>query len=64
MSTLIPRTGTERAAGSLAAEVSLTMVAAAAGNPLAALLPVLGKTLAAERQRQRVEATLIAWTTF
>jgi len=60
MSTLIPRTGTERAAGSLAAEVALTLVAAAAGSPLAALLPVLGKTLAAERQRQRVEATLVA----
>ncbi len=59
MSTLIPRTVAERAAGSLAIEVSLTMVAAAAGSPLAALLPVLGKTLAAERQRQRVEATLV-----
>ena len=60
MSTLIPRTGTERAAGSLAAEVSLTMIAAAAGSPIAVLLPMLGKTLAAERQRQRVEATLAA----
>lgn len=59
MSSLIPRTDTERAAGSLIAEVSLTIVAAAAGSPIAALLPVLGKTLAAERQRKRVEATLV-----
>ena len=63
MTTLVPRTNAERAAGSLAAELSLTMVAAAAGSPLAALLPVLGKTLAAERQRQRVEATLFAMDT-
>jgi len=60
MSTIVPTTGLERAAGSLTADVSLTLVAAAAGSPLAALLPVLGKTLAAERQRKRVEATLVA----
>jgi hypothetical protein len=60
MSSYVPSTGLEHAAGSLPAEISLTLVAAAAGSPLAALLPVLGKTLAAERQRMRVEATLIA----
>jgi len=58
MSALVPDTRLERAAGSLPVDISLTLVAAAAGSPLAALLPILGKTLAAERQRKRVEATL------
>lgn len=48
----------ERVSGSLPVEGALTAIAAAAGTPLAALLPVLGKSLAAERQRQRVERTL------
>lgn len=48
----------EKIAGSLPAEAALTAIAAAAGAPLAALLPVLGKSLAAERQKRRVEATL------
>jgi len=48
----------EKAAGSLPVEVALTAIAAAAGTPLAALLPALGKSLASERQKQRVETTL------
>ncbi|MBW8307627.1 MAG: hypothetical protein K0M46_12560 [Thiobacillus sp.] len=45
-------------AGSLPVEAALTAIAAVAGTPLAALLPVLGKSLAAERQKKRVDATL------
>lgn len=48
----------ERAAGHISTEVALTAVGALAGGPLAALLPVLGKSLAAERQKARVEAAL------
>lgn len=55
---LPPPSALEQVAGSLPAEAALTAIAAAAGTPLAALLPVLGKSLAAERQRQRVERTL------
>lgn len=58
MSAIKPQSTVERISGSLAAEAALTAIAAAAGTPLAALLPVLGKSLAAERQRLRVEATL------
>lgn len=53
-----PPSALEKIAGSLPAEAALTAIAAAAGTPLAALLPVLAKSLAAERQKQRVEATL------
>ena len=53
-----PASKLEKAAGSLAVEATLTAVAAAAGTPLAALLPVLAKCLASDRQKQRVEATL------
>ena len=48
----------EKAAGCLPTQAALTAIATVAGTPLAALLPVLGNSLAAERQRQRVEATL------
>lgn len=48
----------EKIAGGLSAEAALTAIAAAVGTPLSALLPVLGKTLAAERQKARVEAIL------
>ena len=48
----------EKAAGSLTVGAALAAVDAAAGTPLAALLPVLANTLAARRQKQRVEATL------
>lgn len=55
----IPKsTALERIAGNLPVDGALTAIAAAAGTPLAALLPVLGKSLAAERQKQRVERTL------
>lgn len=53
-----PPSTLEQVAGSLPVEAALTVVAAAAGMPLAALLPVLAKSLAAERQKQRVESTL------
>lgn len=58
MSPLKPPSALEKVAGSIPAEAVLTAIAAAAGTPLAALLPVLGKSLAAERQKERVEATL------
>ncbi|MEO8120528.1 MAG: hypothetical protein ABI606_14575 [Rhodoferax sp.] len=48
----------EKTAGSLPVEAALTAIAAAAGTPLAALLPVLGNCLASGRQKQRVETTL------
>lgn len=52
------QTSLERIAGGLPAQTALAAIAAAAGTPLAALLPVLANTLAAGRQKQRVEATL------
>ena len=55
-----PKTSVERVSGSLATESALTLIAAIAGGPLAPLLPVLAKSLAAGRQQRRVEATLIA----
>lgn len=55
---LPPPTKLERAAGNVAIEGVLTAIGALAGGPLAALLPVLGKSLAAERQKGRVEAAL------
>lgn len=55
---LQPPTDLERVAGSRTAEGALTAIGALAGGPLAALLPVLAKSLAAERQRARVEAAL------
>jgi hypothetical protein len=58
MSLIKPPSVVERISGSLAIEAVLTAVAAGAGTPLAALLPVLGKSLAAERHKLRVEATL------
>lgn len=54
------KTALERISGSIATESALTVVAAIAGGPLAPLLPVLAKSLAAGRQQQRVEATLVA----
>ena len=49
----------ERATGSLVADSTLTVVAALAGGPLVALLPVLSKSLAAGRQRERVETAVL-----
>jgi hypothetical protein len=48
----------ERVAGNVATEAGLTFVGAMIGTPLAALLPVLSKSLASERQRRRVEEAL------
>jgi hypothetical protein len=59
MSPLPASTTLERVAGSVATEGALTVIASMAGGPLAALLPVLGHCLAAERQKSRVEAALI-----
>jgi hypothetical protein len=55
---LKPPTALEKGAGSVATESALTVVGALVGGPLAPLLPVLAKSLAGERQRQRVEAAL------
>ena len=55
-----PKTPVERILGSLATESALTMIAAIAGGPLAPLLPILAKSLAAGRQQRRVETTLVA----
>src|SRR5256885_1203182 len=51
--------GVEKVAGNLATEAALTVVAALAGGPLAPLLPVLAKSLAASRQQQRVQQALV-----
>ena len=48
----------EKIAGNPITQAALTAVAAAAGTPLASLLPVLANTLAAERQKSRVSAIL------
>jgi hypothetical protein len=58
MTTIPPSSRLERIAGSLPVEAALTTIGVAAGTPLAALLPILGKSLAAERQKERVESTL------
>jgi len=58
MPSLPPATHLERITGSFATEGALTIVGALAGGPLAALLPVLGKSLAAARQKARVEDAL------
>ena len=49
----------ERATGSLVADSTFTVIAALAGGPLVALLPVLSKSLAAGRQRERVETAVL-----
>jgi hypothetical protein len=55
----LPRaTAVERIAGSTASEAALTYVGALAATPLAALLPVLAKSLACVRQKKRVEAAI------
>ena len=48
----------ERLSGNVATEAVLTTVAAIAGGPIAPLLPVLAKSLAAGRQQARVEVAL------
>lgn len=52
------RTRLERVAGGLPVEATATVIAALAGGPLAAMLPILTSSLASERQRERVELYL------
>ena len=59
MSPVQPPTAVERLAGNVATESALTLIGALAGNPVAALLPVLARSLASERQRKRVEEALV-----
>jgi hypothetical protein len=59
MPSLKPSTALENAAGHTGTEAALTLVGALSGNPLAALLPVLGTSLASERQKKRVEEALL-----
>lgn len=58
MSSLKPPTTLERVSGHTATEAALTYVGALTGNPLAALLPVLTKSLASQRQQERIEKAL------
>lgn len=58
MPTLAPATDLEKATGGLVSESALTVIGALAGGPLAPLLPILAKSLAAKRQQARVEAAL------
>ena len=58
MTQLTKPTALEKATGSLATELAATTIAALAGSPLAALLPVLTNTLANSRHRARLEVTL------
>lgn len=55
---LKPPTVLEEISGHSATEGVLTLIGALSGSPLAALLPVLSKSLASARQRQRVEEAL------
>lgn len=48
----------ERVTGHPAVESALTLIGALSGSPVAALLPILSKSLAAERHKKRVEAML------
>ena len=59
MQKIQPPSKAETLAGSTATESALTLISALSGNPLGALLPVLSKSLANERQRKRVEAALM-----
>ncbi len=58
MSHTPPSSTLENFSGSLVTESALTVVAAFAGGPLAPLLPVLAKSLAANRQQARIECAL------
>jgi hypothetical protein len=58
-SALKPATSIEQVAGNPLVQSGLTVVAALSAGPLAALLPVLATTLASERQKRRMEASLI-----
>jgi hypothetical protein len=54
-----PATAIEKISGHVTTESALALIGALSGNPLAALLPVLGKSLASERQKKRVEVALL-----
>ena len=58
MSSLKPATKIEVVSGHVVTESALTIVGALTGNPLGALLPILAKSLAGERQKKRVEDAL------
>lgn len=58
MSSMKSASKLEKVTGSLAFESALTVVAASVGTPVAALIPVLGKSIATERQKHIVESTL------
>lgn len=58
MTDLAKPTPLERISGNVLTESALTVFVAIAGGPLAALLPVLSQSLAAGRQRKRVEEAL------
>ncbi len=58
MPTIPPVSALERIAGSLPTGIALTAIGVAVGTPLAAVLPILSTSLAAERHKQRVEITL------
>lgn len=58
MKKLREASGVEKTAGSITVEGVATVIAAVAGGPLAALLPVLSNSLAGERLRRRIEAHL------
>lgn len=53
-----PSTQLEKVAGSVLVEATVTIIAALAGGSIAAMLPVLTKSLASERQQLRVEKYL------
>lgn len=59
MRSLQPPSIIENVMGSAVTEGALTVIGVLAGGPLTALLPILSKSLAAERQRKRVEAALL-----
>ena len=59
MSSLTLATKIEKVTGHIGTESALTLVGALSGMPLAALLPVLAKSLASERQKQRIENAFV-----
>lgn len=59
MNTPPATTLTEKISGHLIVQSALTVIAALAGGPLTAMLPVLANSLASERQKERVEKYLL-----
>lgn len=58
MTTIKPPTLLERVTSGMPVNAALTAIGAAVGTPLTALLPVLSQSLAAQRQKQRIETAL------